>query len=83
MVEKIHKNSIPYTLPDDQEQSIYRWIIVASKRARQLQSGARPYLPTTSKKPTVIAMEEARRGLVKWEDPYADKTLGREASQEG
>jgi len=58
-----------YTIPDDPEQSTYRWIIVAAKRARQLQSGARPFLPTTSKKPTMIAMEEVRRGLVKYEDP--------------
>jgi len=56
-------------IPDDEEKSTYRWIIIAAKRARQLQAGARPFLPTTSKKPTVIAMEEVRRGLVKWEDP--------------
>jgi len=56
-------------IPDDEEKSTYRWIIIAAKRARQLQGGARPFLPTTSKKPTVIAMEEVRRGLVKWEDP--------------
>ena len=48
--------------------STYRFIIVAAKRARQLQGGARPFLPTTSKKPTVIAMEEVRRGLVKYDD---------------
>jgi DNA-directed RNA polymerase subunit omega len=69
MSDAVHKNSSPHTIPDDPEQSTYRWIIVAAKRARQLQGGARPFLPTTSKKPTVIAMEEARRGLVKWEDP--------------
>jgi len=40
---------------------------VAAKRARQLQGGARPVLPTSSKKPTIIAMEEVRRGLVKYE----------------
>lgn len=56
-------------IPDDSEQSSYRFIIVAAKRARQLQSGQRPMLPTASKKATVIAMEEVRRGLVKWEDP--------------
>jgi hypothetical protein len=39
---------------------------VAAKRARQLQGGARPVLPTSSKKPTIIAMEEVRRGLVKY-----------------
>jgi DNA-directed RNA polymerase subunit omega len=31
-----------------------------------LQGGARPVLPTSSKKPTIIAMEEVRRGLVKY-----------------
>ncbi len=54
------------TLPDDPEQSMYRFIIVAAKRARQLQGGSRPVLPTTAKKATVIATEEARRGLVKY-----------------
>jgi DNA-directed RNA polymerase omega subunit len=49
------------------EQSTYRFIIVAAKRARQLQNGARPVLPTSSKKPTIIAMEEVRRGLVKYD----------------
>jgi DNA-directed RNA polymerase subunit omega len=58
-------------IPDDAEQSAYRFIIVAAKRARQLQSGARSMLPTTSKKPTVAAMEEVRRGLVQYEDPGA------------
>ena len=51
-------------IPDDPEASAYRFIIVAAKRARQLQGGARSMLPTTSKKPTVAAMEEVRRGLV-------------------
>ena len=55
-------------IPDDPEASIYRFIIVASKRARQLQNGARSFLPTTSKKPTVMAMEEVRRGLIQYED---------------
>jgi DNA-directed RNA polymerase subunit omega len=56
-----------YIIPDDVEQSTYRFIIVAAKRARQLQGGARPALPTSSKKATVIAAEEVRRGLVKYE----------------
>ncbi len=55
-------------IPDDPESSAYRFIIVAAKRARQLQGGARSFLPSTSKKPTVIAMEEVRRGLVQYED---------------
>ena len=66
MGDKIPRNNVHCTLPDDPEQSTYRFIIVAAKRARQLQGGARPVLPTSSKKPTVIATEEVRRGLVKY-----------------
>ncbi len=67
MSEKTVRNNTHCSIPDDPEQSINRFIIVAAKRARQLQNGARPSLPTSSKKPTVIAMEEVRRGLVKYE----------------
>ncbi len=63
------RNNIIASIPDDPEQSTYRFIIVAAKRARQLQGGARPFLPTTSKKPTITAVEEVRRGLVKYDDP--------------
>jgi DNA-directed RNA polymerase subunit omega len=69
MGDKIPRNNAHCTIPDDPEQSTYRFIIVAAKRARQLQGGARPVLPTSSKKPTIIAMEEVRRGLVKYEIP--------------
>jgi DNA-directed RNA polymerase subunit omega len=63
------KNAAQSVIPDDPEASAYRFIIVAAKRARQLQNGARSFLPTTSKKPTVAAMEEVRRGLVQYDDP--------------
>ena len=66
MMEKKSNNSHS-VIPDDPEQSTYRFIIVSAKRARQLQGGARPALPTSSKKATVIAAEEVRRGLVKYE----------------
>jgi DNA-directed RNA polymerase subunit omega len=66
-MEKTPKNNAYCTIPDDEEQSTYRFIIVAAKRARQLQGGARPALPTSAKKATVIAAEEVRRGLVKYE----------------
>jgi DNA-directed RNA polymerase subunit omega len=68
MQEPTIKNA-QYMIPDDAELSTYRFIIVSAKRARQLQSGARSFLPTTSKKPTVMAIEEVRRGLIKWNDP--------------
>lgn len=64
-------------IPDDPEQSVYRFIIVAAKRARQLQSGQRSYLPGTTKKPTVTAMEEVRRGLIN----YWEAGSGHEAQQ--
>ena len=54
----------PWFIPADDEQSVYRFIIAASKRARQLQAGARPGISTTSRKPTKIAMEEVRVGQV-------------------
>jgi DNA-directed RNA polymerase subunit omega len=76
MSEKFRTNAA-YSIPDDPDASTYRYIIVAAKRARQLQGGARSFLPTTSKKPTVAAMEEVRRGLV----PYVD--LMRDAAAEG
>ena len=68
MNEVTHRN-MNYMIPDDPETSTYRFIIVADKRARQLQAGSRSFLPTASRKPTVMAMEEVRRGLIKWEDP--------------
>ena len=69
MAETNLKQVAQNVIPDDPEASAYRFIIVAAKRARQLQGGARSYLPTTSKKPTVVAMEEVRRGLVQYDDP--------------
>ncbi len=67
MSETPPRNNTHCSIPDDPDQSTYRFIIIAAKRARQLQGGHRPVLPTSSKKSTVIAMEEARRGLVKYE----------------
>ena len=71
-----------YAIPDDPELSAYRYIIVAAKRARQLQDGARSFLPTTSRKPTVTAMEEVRRGLVKYDDPTREESEDTEVVEE-
>ena len=67
MADAPRKNAM-YSIPDDENASTYRFIIVAAKRARQLQNGQRSVLPAANKKPTVLAMEETRRGLV----PYTD-----------
>jgi DNA-directed RNA polymerase subunit omega len=74
MSDNIVRN-LHYAIPDDPEYSTYRYIIVAAKRARQLQAGARSFLPTTSKKPTVAAMEEVRRGLINYTDPSLAATI--------
>lgn len=49
--------------------SNYRYILVAARRARQLQSGARPVVDITSRKPCRIAQEEIKAGKVKWVIP--------------
>jgi len=46
--------------------SNYRYILVAARRARQLQSGSRPLVETNSRKPCKIAQEEIAAGKVKW-----------------
>ncbi len=79
---EIVRNNANAAIPDDPEASAYRFIIVAAKRARQLQNGARSVLPTTSKKPTVTAMEETRRGLVKYDDPLRALPVEEETPEE-
>ena len=46
--------------------SNYRYILVAARRARQLQSGSRPLVDSHSRKPCKIAQEEIAAGKVKW-----------------
>ena len=82
MSEPNFRQTAANIIPDDPEGSAYRFIIVAAKRARQLQNGARSFLPTTSKKPTVAAMEEVRRGLVQYDDPAFHKMEEAPATKE-
>lgn len=49
--------------------SKFRFILVAAKRARQLQAGARALVQTPFKKPTKIAIAELEAGLVPFEMP--------------
>ena len=51
--------------------SNYRYILVAARRARQLQSGARPLVDSHSRKPCRVAQDEIRAGKVKWFIPEA------------
>jgi len=47
--------------------SKYRKILIAAKRSKQLQKGARPRVTLTNAKPTRVALEELERGLVDFE----------------
>jgi DNA-directed RNA polymerase subunit omega len=53
-----------WTIPNDNDSGVYRFILAAARRARQLQNGQRPLINTTLRKPTKIAMEEIRIGAV-------------------
>ena len=65
--------------------SKFRFILVAAKRARQLQAGARPLVQTQTKKVTKIAQMEVEAGLVPYEvfEPVSsnDKTKKSSASK--
>jgi DNA-directed RNA polymerase subunit omega len=66
--------------------SNYRYILVAARRARQLQGGAPPVVETSSRKPCRIAQDEIRAGKVKWiitETPKAAVQAASEALEPG
>jgi DNA-directed RNA polymerase subunit omega len=44
--------------------SKFRFILVAAKRARQLQAGAKPLLQTPTRRSTRVAQQEVGAGLV-------------------
>jgi DNA-directed RNA polymerase subunit omega len=44
--------------------SKFRFILVAARRARQLQSGAKPLMQTPTKRSTRVAQQEVGAGLV-------------------
>jgi DNA-directed RNA polymerase subunit omega len=48
--------------------SKFRFILVAARRARQLQAGAKPMVQTQTKKITRVAQLEVEAGLVPFED---------------
>jgi DNA-directed RNA polymerase subunit omega len=66
--------------------SNYRYILVAARRARQLQGGAPPVVETSSRKPCRIAQDEIRAGKVKWVIPETPKSaveVANEALEQG
>lgn len=67
--------------------SVYRLVILASKRAKELSDGAPPLVETSQRKVTSIALDEILQGkvLYKVEDPEPDsgkKARGAKAKEE-
>jgi DNA-directed RNA polymerase omega subunit len=53
--------------------SMFAFVVVAGKRARQLMSGASPLVANPrSHKPTRVAMEELNAGQLEYETPDLD-----------
>jgi len=61
--------------------SNYRYILVAARRARQLQGGAPPVIDTQSRKPCRIAQDEIRAGKVKCIIPEIAKSASEVATE--
>ena len=51
----------------EQYDSKFRYVLLASTRAEQLVRGARAKLELPGKKPSRVAMEEVRCGMVPWD----------------
>ena len=47
--------------------SKYRLVLLAAKRSKQLQKGAKPRVHSSAKKAIRVALEEVRRGLVQYQ----------------
>ena len=63
--------------------SKFRFILVSARRARQLQSGAKPLVQTPTKKSTRVAQQEVGAGMVPIEvlsPALEDKNKGKKKS---
>lgn len=54
------------TIPDEFD-SKFRFILVASERAKQIQNGALPKIDAKNKKSALISIQEVENGLVAYE----------------
>jgi DNA-directed RNA polymerase subunit omega len=59
--------------------SKFRFILVAARRARQLQAGAKALIQTQSKKVTRVAQQEVAAGLV----PFEVQTVASNSNDKG
>jgi DNA-directed RNA polymerase omega subunit len=65
------KNENSWTTDID---SKYRLVLLAAKRSKQLQKGAKARVPTGARKHTRVALEEVQRGLVQYQSTIKDVT---------
>lgn len=56
-------------------ESRYTLVVEASKRGRQIVSGAQPMIDAKEMKPLKVAVEEVNRGLIAYETPVEETTL--------
>lgn len=61
--------------------SNYRYVLVAARRARQLQSGAKPLIDTATRKPCRVAEQEIHAQKVNWYIPERPKSAVEEADE--
>ena len=59
-----NKNDTDWTTEID---SKYRLVLLAAKRSKQLQKGAKPRVQSSAKKPTRVALEEVQQGLIQYQ----------------
>ena len=67
--------------PTKEFDSKYRYILVAARRARQLQNGASALVETNSRKACRIAQDEIQAGKVAYIVPEHEETLEAPAPQ--
>jgi len=54
-------------------ESIFRYILIAARRAEQLISGARPRVVTRNVKPTTVALDELAAAKIPWRPVTAEE----------
>jgi DNA-directed RNA polymerase subunit omega len=64
----------------DNVENRFQLVLVAAKRAREIQNGAEALVPEENDKPTVIALREIAAGLI--DASILDKTSAREHAGE-
>jgi len=59
------------------DASLYKLVLTAAARANELTQGSLPLVPTSSKKVSIVALEEIAGGKVRYEEikPKGKKSL--------